>query len=1516
METIYNPSSLHFEALKTLVTRMQAVVTEEEASSGELLNVLKEWMEKPTRIDQGRLSPYPKSSEYDAAMKEAERAIHGLYQHVKSLDAMVNRSKEDQKTEYERLYGLLNRLNNLYADVESLVFGKNRMRTSSEFFLSDENIDYSRIGGKALRVEGGTVSLPYGSEPIVLNQSVTASIIPGVLKSGIPLLGTESNGFAGNNHEVRVIASDIASGVDQVGRVSFIGEEDRNADLSAVLDQDATSWFEYEKIDMRETEQQLIAQKKNLSYEIAPGKVVDYIGKPDDGLKLHVLLTLKEKTVVNELEVVSYIPPNYGASEASIEDILVSDGVNPPTSVFDRKPLEGERIFRFPPREAKSIQIKFKQVRPYPFDYGHVFYEQLVPAKGQSVFFDKQAGRMRAKNPKRLEGPLQEVSDMGYVVVEEKTGISVSYGEQSYAESRAIGVKDTLQKATGQIDPTKVQMGVEKIEALRYAIGIRDIIVREATYETEGELVTKPHYYDEPVERITLETDAVMEEDARSQGANVLYYVSVDDGAEWLPIAPVNSNQDISIPRLYRVGQTEESTNMPVIETTAPIYSLRFKVVMTMDSVRTQALGDKTYQSPQLYSYRAKIETKESPRDTRIPKLAMPIMPKGTSGDFNYVPSDQGETTPEVEVKPAQIVLSTLPDWCKNKPMQVPISVKAEKNITKVEVSADGELLLTVTPNALSYAETLSIPTEVFAQKARMTIMVRAYVGEVVSTIYSYLRIIPCEDATVQERRINVDAGALKVGSDWTIAGGAYSEKVIKSLKLAINSKPFDLNPSYIVGMDSTKAELQLKIVEEEWNTFGFKIGDTITVTLTATDGEGAEFEDTDTVTLIDDRIVPKDTIPVKEMRITIYDWKSHQFKTLVISDFSNQMNRVIGNDGRGIDLLVGWSKKEGRPVLMVKSGIGETGGIIIGNIQMTMTKNGVDVRSQMIRTHRESGASNMEALVSATPQQLSYKGQMLQDDGDLTQVARLDRLNSWIMPYFNTDIEAGLTADSIQVEAYEPEDHIVDPKTIAPGNNVCANITGFLYQRFDRTEGKFKLHYMHGSHRHFIQNGTMRVGVDVGYHLNPDGPALTVRGDMQEKMYISALGVLRQDTHTRAIYGQVYVGSEYFDKKDENGLYLGEPKNAAYWVDDIMNEGDDTEAPGITQKFGFLHVSAEASMAYCNTITPWKDAFGYELYDSIAPELTLTPSDSTISWQSLAKDGTDPKLVLLPFLAKMVDNKQVKDLIVYMDGVSIGTMNGSGTELNLSGNAKLEPMTQTETVPGETIGAADILFTVDTSGSMSNVINDVVTQLNALKQDFANSSVDIKMAYLGTNRSNQANYSQEFKSPANFTMNIGTDGGGFENMDYAQIDVRPETTTTLLGQLLPKRRAGVKLYNFVITDTYMGSSSSFGDKYGEHLLLTQVIDGNVNANVSISVAGSSSYKSRYDEMTQMTGGMNTLITDDFKVVFQNLLKKIEEEVVTYLDKTIVLEAIGRDAVGNIIRVTHTVTLRDQKYIN
>lgn len=1512
METIYNPSSLHFETLKTLIGRMNDLTEEgKDVSSAELLEVLQSWLDAPTKIDQGQLSPYPKSSEYNMAMQEADRAIRSLYSHVKALDGMVSRSKEEHKTEYDRLFGLLGRLHNLYADVESLVFGEGRTRTSSDYFLSDENIDYSRIGGSPLRVEGGTVSLPYATTPILLNQSVTASIIPGVLKAGVPLIGTESNGFAGNNHEVRVIASDVASGVDETGRVSFIGEEDRSADLSAILDQDATTWFEYEKIDMRETEQTLIAQKKNLVYEIAPGKVISHIGKPDDGLKLHLLLTLQKKAMVNELEIASYTPSNYGASEAMVEDILVSDGANPPTSIFERKPLPGERIFRFAPREVKSIQIKFKQDKPYPFDYGHIYYEQLTPTKGQKVFFDKESGRIRAKNPIRLEGPLQEVVDMGYVVTDEKTGTAVSYGEQAYGQARSIGISRTIEKAKGQIDTTKVQMGVQKIEALRYAIGIRDIIIKEASYETEGELVTKPHYYDEPVERITIETDAVMEQDAKKQGANVFYFVSVDDGAEWLPIAPINSNQDKSIPRMYRVGQTKEDTDMPVVETKAPVYSLRFKVVMVVDGVRTQALNETSFRSPQLFSYQAKIETKEIPRHTRMPKLAMPILPKGVGDTFDYVPSDQGSIMPPDKVKEPVVQILALPDWCSNKPMQIPITAEGEQRISKVEIYFDGQLVLSTTPNSLSYKESVNIPTDFFETKSRVVCMVKAYIGDVVSTAYAYIRIIPCADVDVEDKQINVNAGKLVQGQDWIIAGAASSDEKIMKMTLTINDKEYPLSETNVAGIETGKTEVQVTIPYEIWKDMNLSLEDSVYVTLTATGEQDETWSDTDILSVREDEKPVIVTQPIQGMKVTYFKWSDHRFHSVYINNFKSQMNKIIGDDGRGVSLLLGWSKAEGRPLLMVKSGLGETGGIILGGIELTMEVNGEVITSGMVRTHKEDGVSMMEMANEDHAQDLSSFEISLKENGDLSRVARLERMNSWMMPYFNEAVESGLTADSIDCEAYEPEDNIVDPTSIEPGPALCATVVGYLYQRYDRESGGFKLHYKQGDGRHRVMDAGVMLDIDVGFYVNPDGPALSLRTAPAQKFYLSALGVMRTDQYPRALYGQVYLGSDGFDKKDENGLYLGPPKSEAYWVDNIETRGEDEEAPGLTKDKAFLHVAADSSMAYCAPSSSWIDRFKYDLYDNSPPVLTLEPATSTVAWQSLQGDGKGS--FNLPYLAKLVDDKGVGKMDIYADGVLIGTVNTGGLQEQYSGNLKLTPTMLTETLPGEK-KEADIIFTLDTSGSMTNIINDVKAKLNELKTEFVNSDVDIYMAALGTNVSKESTYSQSFLPASQFNLNLTMDDGGFEAMLYRQIDPRPLATGyTALTRLLEARRPGVRIYHFVITDTYMARNSSYYEVYGPNTDFTKMIDANIQQNISISVAGVQKFKYMYEEITRPTKGFNTTNDSDFKVLFRQLLQKIEQEVQTYADKTVVIQAIGVDNTGNRVTVTHTVTLKDQK---
>lgn len=127
----------------------------------------------------------------------------------------------------------------------------------------------------------------------------------------------------------------------------------------------------------------------------------------------------------------------------------------------------------------------------------------------------------------------------------------------------------------------------QRLNVRRWSIGLRDIRVQSNSYQTNAEVISKPFNFPYPIEFLMLNSDYFIPDEYISQqtnqGENYLsYYISIDNGGEWLPISPVEDPFNQSIPEIYAFGQNASAeTRIPGVAyviNTPNITSVRVRI--------------------------------------------------------------------------------------------------------------------------------------------------------------------------------------------------------------------------------------------------------------------------------------------------------------------------------------------------------------------------------------------------------------------------------------------------------------------------------------------------------------------------------------------------------------------------------------------------------------------------------------------------------------------------------------------------------------------------------------------------------------------------------------------------------------------------------------------------------------------------------------------------------------------------------------------------------------------------
>ena len=123
-----------------------------------------------------------------------------------------------------------------------------------------------------------------------------------------------------------------------------------------------------------------------------------------------------------------------------------------------------------------------------------------------------------------------------------------------------------------QTEPYIIKTSTE--DKLRYAIGLRDIELKNLKYKSKGELVSVNFNLLDEVRRVAIDTNQNPKQ--LSELASIKWQVSCDDGGSWREIQPQGfdgRSGEVSVPEVLEFNGASENT----IQTDVPVYSLRVK---------------------------------------------------------------------------------------------------------------------------------------------------------------------------------------------------------------------------------------------------------------------------------------------------------------------------------------------------------------------------------------------------------------------------------------------------------------------------------------------------------------------------------------------------------------------------------------------------------------------------------------------------------------------------------------------------------------------------------------------------------------------------------------------------------------------------------------------------------------------------------------------------------------------------------------------------------------------------
>ncbi len=456
-------------------------------------------------------------------------------------------------------------------------------------FITEDFVDWTLVSDseRASLQANGYITLPVSDQ---------ASVLPGAkitVREG-------SNGFLGNNQEVQdpeVAIKDPVTG----GKIHrFISETYKPQAVSSVIDNQPTTWLEFEKYLVSEGDR---AKAKNFDFEYAINNAVStaYLkpksssineqqatnkinwadGITDGVLKLFLEIDLKSNKQVNFISLLPHglsdnknnpirIVKVYTSANGTDWDVLgpentwIANGIDKKVSAINAENVRvGSAAWATKGSVVRYIRFDIEQPKPIDCYIGHAYYIENSPAAMAStddIQYRRQGPIPPAENP------------------------------QFYLKEKNAVVNGLIQRR-------------EHFNGKRWAIGIRDIGVYKNIYGTKGVLVSKKFDIPGIVDRVAIEADVYIPEDYDQEVNWVKFYVSPDNGTNWFQISRIQDDF-MDIPEVIAFNDpTPADLRDPGVgyyDVKSTANAIRVKVEITRPANATNS-------SPVLKSYKLKV---------------------------------------------------------------------------------------------------------------------------------------------------------------------------------------------------------------------------------------------------------------------------------------------------------------------------------------------------------------------------------------------------------------------------------------------------------------------------------------------------------------------------------------------------------------------------------------------------------------------------------------------------------------------------------------------------------------------------------------------------------------------------------------------------------------------------------------------------------------------------------------------------------------------------------------------
>lgn len=401
----------------------------------------------------------------------------------------------------------------------------------------------------------------------------------------------DSNGFPGNTHQAEVLNNSI----------QFLGENEPYANIYNMTDGDYNTWFEYEGYKISD-EQFLRCNGYGFNYKEGISWLIQ-----DDKLVLNFKLYFEESKMCNWFSMSTFNNVIKNNKNAIVKKVIVTDCIYNTQEININKNFDDTIVITFEPQEVKEILISIEQPFAHKTEIGH-FYSLKID-KNINIF-----DYINKNDFRRVEGYNPSVEALGITYdPNTKKYIQPKYTNRKggYLNSNLIRKELFINPKT---EPKQYCNQVEILEAFRYSISIKNIIVANYIFNDKGIYCSKPFTTTDNITSIELEADdyipnSFIEADTQYHpNKYLLYEISFDNGNKWLEINPRSRVQ---------YGPCAIYINSDVLPSMRNVRNIRY-INRLLDTknitlrITMQRPSGYIYDSPIVYNYKLNVITEDN----------------------------------------------------------------------------------------------------------------------------------------------------------------------------------------------------------------------------------------------------------------------------------------------------------------------------------------------------------------------------------------------------------------------------------------------------------------------------------------------------------------------------------------------------------------------------------------------------------------------------------------------------------------------------------------------------------------------------------------------------------------------------------------------------------------------------------------------------------------------------------------------------------------------------------------